>query len=152
MRRRSDLTILLATGGAALAAALVVAALLLVTTGRNAETPSEDQPIVLGRAENVRERLEEGGPDYIANPTGGDGFWLALEDGEIVVLAITLPDRPDCTVDWRGRDDTFVDCDGEPVDTRQLARYRAEVSDEEDREGALLVDLQELLPPPIDAG
>ena len=34
----------------------------------------------------ARRRLHEGSPLYFANPFGGNGFWLDIEDGQLVAL------------------------------------------------------------------
>ncbi len=120
--------------------------LFLLSTDDPVDT---DEPVPFGLAESIRDQVDDGGPFFAADPSGGQrAIWFAVEDDELVALAVEVPGREGCNADYRGRDETFVDCDGDPVETTELARYRLTVSTAEADEGALLVDLDTLLPPP----
>ncbi len=136
-----------------MSAVIVVVAGLLVAGAflfllDSGDTADPGGPVRIGLAESIRDEVDEGGPFFVADPTGGErAFWIAEEDGELVALAVEVPGREGCNAKYRGRNETFVDCDGDPIETTELARYRLSVSTGED-EGALLVDLDALLPPP----
>lgn len=146
---RRDVPLILMSAVIVIVAGLLVAGafLFLLDSG---ETADPGEPVRIGLAESIRSEVEEGGPFFVADPTGGQrAFWIAEEDGELVALAVGIPDREDCTARWKGRDETFVDCDDVPVETTELDRYRLSVSTAEDDEGALLVHLDTLLPAPL---
>ena len=145
--RRSDARALIVAAAAVTGAGLLVAVLILVATGRGG-SPREDVPLDLGVAAGITQELRDGGPYYVANPFGGRGIILALEDGEIVALSITRPGTDDCTVRWRDSKDGFQDCDGNVLQSTDLARYATRVETEGDQRGELLVDLRQLLPAP----
>ncbi len=147
---KKDVPILVMSTVIVVAAGLAVAAAILFLLPRG-ETGESSGPVRIGLASSIEKQLEEG-PFFQADPLGGNrSFWVALEDGEIVALVIEAPGRPGCVVDYRGRDETFVDCDGEPVATETLDRYALTVSTDEATEGALLVDLEEVEPAPAPA-
>jgi hypothetical protein len=145
--RPEDRRVLLFATVAVLAAGALVAALILAITGR-AETPDAVDPVPFGFAKSLRTKVEKGGPVAYAGTTGDTGFWLAIEDGELVALQIRRPGTEDCNVRWRGSVDSFVDCNGDEVGTRQLARFPTEVPKTGPRKGNLLVDLRRTIPPP----
>jgi hypothetical protein len=142
-----DRRLLLFATVAVLAAGAMVAAGILLVTGR-ADTPEAVDPVPFGFAKSLERKVAEGGPVAYAGTTGDTGFWLALEDGELVALKIRKPGTRDCNVRWRGSVDSFVDCDGTKVRTGELARFRTEVPTSGPRRGNLLVDLRDTLPPP----
>jgi hypothetical protein len=142
-----DRRLLLFAVVAVLAAGLLVAAGILLVTGR-ADTPEPVDPVPFGFAKSLRTKVAEGGPVAFAGTTGDTGFWLALEDGKLVALQIRKPGTEDCNVRWRGSVDSFVDCHGDKVRSRQLARFRTEIPTSGARKGNLLVDLRDTVPPP----
>lgn len=145
---RRDLPLVAASAGVLILSALALAAAFLFFLPGQ-ENPDAGAPVSVGFASSIEEEVAEGGPIFQADITGGErGFWIALEDGELVALALEVPGREGCNVDWRGRDDTFVDCDTQPIETTELARYEVSVRREGADEGALLVDLDTVLPPP----
>ena len=79
--RRSDLKIVAGATVAVLLAGFFIAGALLVATRGGKSTVCA--PLRLGHASDVRKNLETQGPNFI---TGGGscGFWLALDDGDIV--------------------------------------------------------------------
>ena len=101
-----------------------------------------------GIARNLREKAQDGGPFAFAGNSGDDGFWIAIEDGELVALKIQKPGTKDCNVLWRGSKDTFEDCNGDPIKSRQLARYPIEIPTKGKQKGVLLVDLSTTIPAP----
>lgn len=148
---KKDVPILVMSSVILVAAGLAVAAAILNLTAGNSEGESEG-PVQIGLASAQEENIDEEGPSFLADPTGNDrSFWLTKESDEIVALVIEVPGRPGCIVDYRGRDETFVDCDGEPVATETLDRYALTVSTDENTEGALLVDLEVVEPAPVPA-
>ncbi len=145
---RKDLPLLLGSAVALLATGLFVAVVLVFLLPGD-DSPDESEPVQIGLASSIHQNVEEDGPYFQADPLRGERpFWVALEDGEIVALAIDLPGEEGCIVDYQSRDETFVDCRSEPVLTEALARYDVTISADEKSEGAVLVDLQTLLPAP----
>jgi hypothetical protein len=133
--------LIFAAGTLVIAALLVVAVMLFATRG--SEPPAEREgELAIGNADVLREDLGEGGPVYYANPFGGDGFILALADDEIVAYAINAPGRTEeCHIRWKGRDDTFVDCDDEPIGADELRQYPVTVPDNGEAPDEAFVDL-----------
>jgi len=145
---KKDVPLIVMSSVILIAAGLAVAAAILFVTAGDGEGESEG-PVQIGLASAQEKNIDEEGPAFLADPTGNDrSFWLTKEDGEIVALVIEVPGRPGCIADYRGRDETFVDCDGEPIETEELDRYALSVSTDEDNEGALLVDLDTVQPAP----
>jgi hypothetical protein len=138
--RWSSTPLLVITAALAIGAGLVIAALLLVATGRSGDAPKGPFPI--GSTAGLREEVEKS-PVYIADPTGGDGLWLELQDGRLVALSAVPPGRPSsCTVRWRDSVKAYEDCDGKRYDGDQLARYPLQR-----REGSLYVDTRRVEAP-----
>ena len=132
-------------------AGVVVAVTILVLTS-SGESVDENAPFSIGETDAVESDLEQGGPYYIADPFGDDGFWVALENGEVVALVLDAPGRQGCAIRWVGRRDRFEDCDDEPLETTQLERYQLTVPATGNREGQILIDLQVVEPPPSPSG
>jgi len=147
---RSDARALVFAVSSLVIAGIFVA--LVLFWGTRTDAPSVDtegdRTFAIGPAETRYENLVEEGPAYVANPFGGDGFWLALEEGETVALVLAVPGRADCSVQWRGRDDVFNDCDGNAIDSTQLDRYEVVVPTEGDAAGQLVVNLDVVHPAP----
>jgi len=146
--RGQDLRVLALAVLAVLAAGALIAFAVFAAT----RTPTpKPRPIVVGSAADRRAQIREGGPIYLADPTGGPGVWLDEEDGRLVALAVDLPGRPDCIVKWRATRDSYVDCDGRRLRSTDLDRYASTIA-RQDRprrpEGAWLVDLTRRLPAP----
>lgn len=145
--RRGDTRVFVVATLAVLVLGLLIAATILLITGR-AKTPEIQGLIPFGVAKSLREKAETGGPFAFAGDTGDSGFWLAIEDGQLVALKIQKPGTQDCNVFWRGSKDTFEDCNGDPIRMDELARYPTEIPERGDRKGVLLVDLDGTIPPP----
>jgi len=144
-RSRSDTRALVFAVGSLLIAGLVVAATILLVTRTS---DGGEGPFTIGNANEVESNLEDGGPFYIANPFGGDGFYVALERGDVVALVLDSPGRDDCPIRWVGRDGTFKDCDGNPVVTNELERYEVAIPETGDQADQVVVDLDVVEPAP----
>ena len=68
--------------------------------------------------------MRTGGPVNIAGLSGDDGFWVAIEDHQLVALLVKQPKPQSCTLRWRGSKNTFT-CDDKPVASRNMARFRS---------------------------
>ena len=79
--RRSDLKIVAGATVAVLLAGFFIAGALLVATRGGKSTVCT--PLPLGHVTDVRKDLESGGP-YFRSGGASCGFWLALDDGDIV--------------------------------------------------------------------
>jgi len=145
---RSDAKLLIVATGGVIVAGLLVAAVLLLATGR-ASSPTKYVPFDAGVASSIKSELKEGGPYFYADPFGGDrSVLLALEDGKIVALSDVRPGTKACRIRWRGSIDSFVDCNDEKLTSRELARYRTDVSTFGKSKGELFIDLRNLEPAP----
>lgn len=135
------------TAVVAIAGGILIAGLLLWVTGRDG-TPKTYAPFNAGYEATLRQNLTKGGPVYFPDPIGGEqGFWFALENNEIVAIAVTQPDATNCAVRWRGSRSTFTGCNDEPRTIESLARYDVNIR-EQNNQRAVYVDLRTLLPPP----
>jgi hypothetical protein len=144
----SDRRLLVLTGGAVVIAALLFAGVLLLATRHNAGTPS-NQPLFLGLEHAKIEEIRNASPQYIANPFGGDGFWLDVENGKLVALVLDRPGEKHCQVKWKAQQDAYLDCHANAVTSRELARYKVTVGS---RNGSpaqsVFVNLRKVLPAP----
>jgi hypothetical protein len=145
--KRSNVPIYLLGIVLVLVLGILIAAAILLVTGR-AETPKMEGLIRFGQAKSLTEKARDGGPFAFAGSSGDTGFWVALEDGELVALKIRKPGTKACNVVWRGSRNTFVDCDGNPIRMDRLARYRVVVPAKGANKGQFLVDLSSNIPPP----
>jgi hypothetical protein len=146
---RDDLRLLLFAGGAVVLAGVAVAVLLVASTGRDGgSTPRRTQPFEAGLASNVEESLRDEGPYYIADPFGGDdSIVFALEDGDVVALAVNQSDLPNCSVKWKDQLDRFV-CGDRRFDSQELERFEVTVPRAGPDEGILIIDVRTRLPAP----
>ncbi len=122
MRERAsgrDLRVLAFAAGTVIAAGVLVALALFAAT--RTSSPGR-RPIGVGLASDRRAQIAEGGPIYLADPTGGPGLWLDLEGGRLVALAVDRPAGSACTVKWRATRDAYVDCQGRRLRRRNPAR------------------------------
>ncbi len=145
-QRKSDLRLVLgATIGIILGGVVIAAAILAVTS--RGKVPTTRKPIAFGLGTEVRKNVRSGGPVNIAGASGDTGFWVALEDGELVALLVHQPKPQSCTLRWRGSKNSFL-CDGRRVTSDQLARYRSFVSKSGPTKGLYMVALRDVQPAP----
>jgi hypothetical protein len=148
-QRRSDIKVLLAAGIGVLLAGVIIAAAILAIVSRGAG-PDVKKPLAFGLASDQVHNVRTGGPVNIVGPTG-DGFWVALEHNRPVALLVKQPKPHACTLRWRGSKDTFT-CDGVPVKSVQMARYRSYTSQSGPTKGLFMVALREVQPAPQPVG
>ncbi|MFM8303360.1 MAG: hypothetical protein ACKOA9_03520 [Actinomycetota bacterium] len=70
------------------------------------------------------------------------------ENGALVALDVGAWRDTACSVKWKGRIDTYVDCRGNPLTREEIARHPVEVVERGPRAGGVLVDLDTVEPPP----
>jgi hypothetical protein len=149
---RSDTRLLIGAGAAAVLAGVLVAVVLLLATSR-ADQPDEYRPFVAGPENERRENLREEGPFYFPDPFGGKkSILFALEGDNVVALMTHTADDRDCRVNWRGRIDSFVDCDGNRLRSDQIGRYETTIERRGGVGRVVVVDLRTELPPPAPTG
>jgi hypothetical protein len=114
-QRNSDIKLVLAATAAVLAGGLLIAAALVVATRGGDDAHCGRLPA--GAADDLRTELEDGGPQY---QTGGGacGYWLALDEGDIVAYRAKQPDG--CTLHY---DDGAFRCGAQRPDAADIARY-----------------------------
>lgn len=143
--RTGDTRLLLGATAAVIVAGVLVAVAILLVTGR-AKTPEPTDPVTFGVAKSLREKVATGGPVAYAGTTGDDGFWVAIENGQLVALVVQQP-ALGCNVKWRGSVDSFT-CGDRKVDSRDLERYRVVIPARGEEKGRFLVDLRDVQAPP----
>jgi hypothetical protein len=129
-------------------AGLLVAAALFFATGGSNGTPKQTGPLYLGLTSELRSEIHQGSPLYFANPFGGNGFWLDIVDHKFVVLDLVLPNTKSCTVEWKGRENSYVDCHGDKVGVADLARFKVTLAPSGKSGQSLYVDLRKRIPAP----
>jgi hypothetical protein len=145
---KSDRTLIFVTSAVLIGAGLFFAAVLLVSPDTGSPSSSQSCPLYNGPQRDMRTTLDEGSPLYFANPFGGRGFWLDREEGSLVALDVGKPGEVTCSVKWRGRVDSYVDCHGDRLTKADLGRYELTVIEGGERRGSVFVDLSEVLAPP----
>jgi hypothetical protein len=141
--------LLVGAGVAAVVAGLVVAVVLLLTTSR-ADQPKSYRPFAAGPERQLREQLRDGGPFYVPDPFGGrKSILFALEGDNVVALMTHTPGDEGCRVRWRGRGDSFEDCNATRLRSDQIGRYVVTTERSEGQGRILFVDLRQELPAPI---
>lgn len=143
----ADRRLLLFTTVFVAAAGLVVAVLLFLATGGGGADP-EVKPLFVGLDRQLRRNIGEDGPQYIANPFGGNGFWLDVEGDHVVAYNIILPTTTDCHVKWKAQRDSYVDCNGDDVDRATLDQFKVSFRNPGARNPQVLVDLRVDVPAP----
>ncbi|MEP6625775.1 MAG: hypothetical protein ABJC79_15105 [Acidimicrobiia bacterium] len=143
-QRRSDLRLLLGAAIALLVGGILVAAAILAITARG-KIPNVKVPQPFGLADAIHRSVREGGPVNIAGLSGDDGFWVAVEDHQLVALLVHQPKPAACTLRWRGSKNTFT-CDDRPVKITEMARYRTFTQASGPRKGLFMVELRKVLP------
>ena len=145
-QRRSDVKLLLGAGIAVLLGGVVIAAAILAITARGTG-PNIKRPLPFGSEVDIHDRVRTGGPVNYAGLSGDDGFWVAIEDHQLVALMVKQPKPQSCTLRWRGSKDTFT-CDDKPVGSRNMARFRSFTSHHDPTKGSLMVALRNIEPAP----
>jgi hypothetical protein len=145
---RSDRKLMLITGGVVIVAALFFASVLVFATGSSEPQSKSNGPLYIGPKRDLVTTLNEGSPLYFANPFGGRGFWLDRENGELIALDVGKWGDVGCSIKWRGRVDSYVDCDGNHLTKDDLARHAVTVVQTGTRKGSVLVDLESVSAPP----
>jgi hypothetical protein len=146
---RSDTRLLVGAGVAAVVAGLVVAVVLLLATSR-ADQPKSYRPFAAGPERQLREQLRDGGPFYVPDPFGGrKSILFALEGDNVVALMTHTPGDEGCRVRWRGRVDSFEECNNIRLRSDQIGRYVVTTERSEGQGRILFVDLRQELPPPV---
>jgi hypothetical protein len=146
---RADRQLLLVTGSFLAVAAVLVAMVLYLATKQN-DSDTKRRPFFIGLERSLKKSIREASPLYFANPQGGDGFWLDIEDGELVALVLDRPGTKDCVVKWREQRNGYVDCEGNVLQSPQLDRHELTVGPrgKDQPKTAVYVDLRKTSPAP----
>jgi hypothetical protein len=117
--RSSDIKLIVSATIAVMLAGLFIAGGLLIATSSGSNNPVCGQ-LNVGKAADVRDRLDTQGPGFY---TGGAncGFWLALDNGDIVAYRVRQPDG--CSLNLRDQATQWV-CGDRVVDAADLATYK----------------------------
>ena len=113
-KRKGDIKVIVGATVAVLLVGFFIFGAMIVTT-RGGSGPQCGQ-LNIGLASDVRNTLNHG--PYFQTGGGRCGFWLALDNGDIVAYKAVQPSG--CTAHYK-RD--HWDCGGQPVPVGQLARY-----------------------------
>jgi hypothetical protein len=114
--RSSDIKLIAsATVAVLLVGFFIAGAALIATRGSGSVVCGQ---LNIGSAADVRQKLQDGGPYF---QTGGAscGFWLALEDGDIVAYKVDQPEK--CTLQLKR--DGWKCGDRTRIDPAELAKY-----------------------------
>ena len=144
-QRRSDIRLLLGSAIALIIGGILVAAAILAVTSRGKINIKVALPF--GSATDIQKRVHDGGPVYIAGPSGDNGFWVAIEQRRLVALPVHQPKPAACTLRWRGSKNTFT-CDDRRVTSEQLVRYRSFTRRAGAPNDSFMVRLNRVLPAP----
>ncbi len=150
----SDRRVLVFAGVLVVVAGVAVAALIFFATGGSQDTPSSREPLFLGIERELKGKIDEGGPLYFASPFGDEGFWLDVEDGNLVALSLVKPDTTDCIVKWRDPRKAYVDCEDNDLQAVDLDRFRVTIGSLQEGapDDAVYVNLRESEPAPVQGG
>jgi hypothetical protein len=137
--RSSDIKLLASATVAVLLVGFFIAGAALIATRSGSKNPVCGQ-LNIGNASDVRDNLDQQGPNFI---TAGSscGFWIALDNGDIVAYKVRQPSG--CTVKLRDRGTRWV-CDGATIDPSRLAQYPVSIQ----RFGTTDAVIVDLGPPP----
>ena len=145
---RDDRRLLVITGTFVVLAGVLCAAVLFLATRQGTQT-SANRPLFLGLEQPLTKSIRDASPLYFANPFGGDGFWLDLENGKLVALVIEPPGASHCPVKWKAQRDAYLDCHGNARSSRDLDRYQLTVGSRNGSpKDAVFVDLRKVEPAP----
>jgi hypothetical protein len=132
--RSSDIKLIVAaTVGVLLAGFLIAGAALVATRGSGSVVCDK---VNEGSAADIRQNLQDEGPSF--HSSGANcGFWLALQDGNIVAYKVKQPSG--CTLNLRDRATRWI-CGGVEVEPTTLAQYPVSI-EKFGQIDALFVDL-----------
>jgi hypothetical protein len=139
--------LLLATGAAVVVAGVFFAIVLFFSTGGGQATPKPG-PIYIGLASDLRNNVTSEGPAYYPHPFGGIGYWVDLEDNQLVALVARRPGTQACTVRWVSHLHDFIDCHGAALVSRELDRYKLTLPLGGAEAGGVIVDFRRVVPAP----
>jgi hypothetical protein len=131
--RSSDAKLIVAATLAVLVAGFLIAGGALIATRGGGNVVCNE--LRIGSAADLRRTLQNGGPYF---QTGGAscGFWLAIDDNDIVAYKVKQPDG--CTLLLK-RD--HWECGGRTVPASELAQYPVTIQSV-DKIDAAIVDLR----------
>jgi hypothetical protein len=120
--RASDIKLIVSATIAVVLAGLFIAGGLLIATSSGSNNPVCGQ-LNVGKAADIRDRLDTQGPGFY---TGGAncGFWLALDNGDIVAYRVRQP--AGCSLNLRNRGTQWV-CGNQVVDPADLDTYHVDI-------------------------
>jgi hypothetical protein len=150
----ADRRVLVFAGVLVIFAGVAVGLLIFLATGGTQDTPTSKDPLFLGIERELLGKIDEGGPLYFASPFGDNGFWLDVEDGELVALSLVKPGTTDCIVKWRDPRKAYVDCDDNDLQAPDLDRFQVTVGSLQRGapDDAVYVNLRVSEPPPTSGG
>jgi hypothetical protein len=121
--RSSDIKLIVSATIAVVLAGLLIAGGLLIATSSGSDNPLCGT-LNIGKAADIRDRLERQGPGFY---TGGAdcGFWLALDNGDIVAYRVQQPSG--CALNLRDRGTEWV-CGGNVVAAADLETYTVNIT------------------------
>ncbi len=144
---RSDRSLILFTGAGVVFAALLFVAVILFSTAGSEPSGRASRALYLGDTNDLREKIALS-PLYFASPFGDASFWLDVENGQIVALDVSLPGTESCNILWRGRANTYRDCNDDDIAQAEMARYGVTIVERGNRKGSVFVNLKERSPAP----
>jgi len=144
---RSDRTLLLTTGAAVVVAGVFFAVVLFFSTGGGQATPKPG-PIYIGLASDLRNNVDTQGPAYYPHPFGGVGYWVALENNQLVALVARRPGTQSCTVRLVSHLHSYIDCHGKALVSRELDRYQLTLPLGGAEAGGVIVNFAKVVPAP----
>jgi hypothetical protein len=150
----ADRRVLVFAGVLVALAGIAVGLLIFFATGGTQDTPSSKEPLFLGIERELLSKIDEGGPLYFASPFGENGFWLDVEDGELVALSLVKPGTTDCIVKWRDTRKAYVDCDDNDLQAVDLDRFEVTIGSLQKGapKDAVYVNLRVSEPAPVQPG
>ena len=151
---QADRSLLITTGVMVAIAGVLVAGALYFATSRDAD-PGPAGPLTIGPNSTLRSKIADNdSPLYFASPFADvDGFWLDLEDGQLVALVLDTPGAGDCTAKWKQPRLAYIDCEGRALSSAELDRYEISITRKtEERRREVIVDLRTIEPAPALAG
>ena len=135
--RSADIKLIVsATVAVLLAGFLIAGAALIATRGSGNIVCGQ---LNLGSATDIRQNLQNEGPSFRTNGSNC-GFWLALDNGDIVAYRAKQPSG--CTLQLKDRATRWV-CGGRDLDPASLATYPVTIQ----RFGSVDAVVVDLAPP-----